>query len=103
MFGTLLLYGSGSIKIHPQLNGLSIQVRAHTDSDHHDHLDSIKLRAPLRIGTLCNQLRHLIDALLQMAIDRPGRLGTDSGQQEEKDVIDCVVRLIETDGLVGAL
>lgn len=102
LFGMLLLFGSGSIKLNYECRGLSIQTRSLEDG-RETHENTIKLRAPIRIGTLCNQLRHLLDTLLLMVVDQPEQLANHwENDADAHQVIDCVVNLIEFEGSSSA-
>jgi hypothetical protein len=66
--------------------------------------NTIKLRAPMRIGTLCNQLRHLLDTLLLIVVDQPQKLSNNwDNDLDAEQVIECVVNLIQSDGSGSAL
>ena len=52
----------------------------------------LRLRGWARIGVLVSRLRGILDDVLQRKIDDPG---ADMGEE----VVDCVVRLVELDGL----
>ncbi|WAQ80830.1 hypothetical protein PtA15_1A168 [Puccinia triticina] len=98
LFGMLLLFGSGSIKLNHECRGLSIQTRSLEDGRETNE-NFIKLRAPMRIGTLCNQLRHLLDTLLLMVVDQPEKLTNNwENDADAQQVVDCVVNLIQSDG-----
>ncbi|KAA1127532.1 hypothetical protein PGTUg99_037513 [Puccinia graminis f. sp. tritici] len=98
LFGMLLLFGSGSIKLNHERGGLSIQTRSMEDGRETNE-NTIKLRAPIRIGTLCNQLRHLLDTLLLIVVDQPQKLSNNwDNDLDAQQVIECVVNLIQSDG-----
>ncbi|MBW0487030.1 hypothetical protein O181_026745 [Austropuccinia psidii MF-1] len=92
LLGILLLFGTGSIQIYHEFNGLAIKTRLSGVAND----DEIKLRSSLRIGSLCNQLRNLLDSILSISVDEPNRL---SELNDEKEVIECVINLIECNGL----
>jgi hypothetical protein len=99
----LLLFGSGSIKLNHECRGLSIHTRSLEDGRETNE-NSIKLRAPMRIGTLCNQLRHLLDTLLLIVVDQPEELANHwENDSDAHQVIECVVNLIESDGSGSAI
>lgn len=99
LFGMLLLFGAGSIKLYHEYNGLSIQTTSSKQNGENQE-NSIKLRAPIRIGTLSNQLRHLMDTLLLMVVDQPDQLANQwKNDHDSQQVVDCIVNLIECDGL----
>ncbi|KNE91270.1 hypothetical protein PSTG_15294 [Puccinia striiformis f. sp. tritici PST-78] len=104
LFGMLLLYGSGSIKLNHERRGLSIQTRSSEQDGRETNESSIKLRAPMRIGTLCNQLRHLLDTLLFMVVDQPEKIVNHwQNDTDAQQVIECVINLIESDGVACAI
>lgn len=89
LFAVLLFYG-GSRRIDLQPSGLSL---GPPDAP-------VRVRAPLRIGTLCNSLRQLLDAVLDTCVDDPSRLSRlgEGGDAEGADIIKAVCQLLDHDG-----
>ncbi|KDN52913.1 P-loop containing nucleoside triphosphate hydrolase protein [Tilletiaria anomala UBC 951] len=64
----LLLLSAGQVVFDHFKGGLEVKSSAHGSVTY------VRVRADARIGVLCNQLRRLLDAVLDDAIEQPGRL-----------------------------
>lgn len=91
LFG-LLLFG-GKLKINHFAGGISI-------GSNQPHLQGgenwVRLRANARIGVLCAQLRRLLDAVMESAIDDPRGMFEGEGG---KEVLGVIGEVLERDGL----
>lgn len=92
LFG-LLLFG-GRLKINHFAGGIGIGSNQAGSKEE----NWVRLRANARIGVLCAQLRRLLDAVLDRAIDEPGDMYAASGC---KDVLEVISEVLERDGLAA--
>lgn len=98
LFG-LLLFG-GKIKINHFAGGISIGSNM-TMADSEDNPSSgpwVRLRANARIGVLCAQLRRLLDAVLENAIDSPQDMHS-HGDLATAELIQVIGQVLERDGV----
>ncbi|EST07241.1 Helicase-associated domain protein [Kalmanozyma brasiliensis GHG001] len=94
LFG-LLLFG-GKLKINHFAGGIGIGTNQTGGGDKEENW--VRLRANARIGVLCAQLRRLLDAVLDHAIDEPQDMFAAPGC---RDVLGVIGQVLERDGLAG--
>lgn len=93
LFG-LLLFG-GKLKINHFAGGIAIGSNQVVEKGSKDE-NWVRLRANARIGVLCAQLRRLLDAVLDHAIDQPQDMFAAPGC---KEVLEVIGEVLERDGL----
>lgn len=91
----LLLFG-GKLKINHFAGGIGIGSNQ-SGGDAKDE-NWVRLRANARIGVLCAQLRRLLDAVLDHAIDEPQDMFAVPGC---KDVLSVIGQVLQRDGLAA--
>ncbi|CAD6917747.1 unnamed protein product [Tilletia controversa] len=108
----LLLFG-GKLKVNHSVGGITIgnagavAARAGGDDDGGDVGDQerdgwVKLRASGRIAVLCSQLRALLDAVLDAAVEDPGSIswdGNGKADSHQSQVLKSIVALLTRDGV----
>ncbi|SJX64352.1 uncharacterized protein SRS1_14994 [Sporisorium reilianum f. sp. reilianum] len=95
LFG-LLLFG-GKLKINHFAGGIGIGSNAVAVDSGKDE-NWVRLRANARIGVLCAQLRRLLDAVLDHAIDDPHDMFAAPGCRE---VLQVIGQVLQRDGLAA--
>ncbi len=89
LFG-LLLFG-GRLKINHLAGGIGVGSNQAKPGEE----NWVRLRANARIGVLCAQLRRLLDAVLDSAIDEPQDMFAAPGC---KEVLEVIGEVLERDG-----
>lgn len=92
LFG-LLLFG-GKLKINHFAGGIGIGSNQSNAGGKDENW--VRLRANARIGVLCAQLRRLLDAVLDQAIDEPQDMFAAPGC---KEVLSIISQVLQRDGL----
>ncbi|SPO28801.1 probable Putative DEAH-box ATP-dependent helicase UM11114 [Ustilago trichophora] len=95
LFG-LLLFG-GKLKINHFAGGIGIGTNQAVEKGSKEE-NWVRLRANARIGVLCAQLRRLLDAVLDHAIDEPQEMFAAPGC---KEVLQVIGEVLERDGLAA--
>ncbi|KAE8228904.1 hypothetical protein CF326_g6143 [Tilletia indica] len=103
----LLLFG-GKLKVNHSVGGITIGNAAasgggggDTEGDDQTERDGwVKLRASGRIAVLCSQLRALLDAVLDAAVEDPGSISWDGKtDSHQSQVLKSIVALLTRDGV----
>ncbi|KAJ1596550.1 hypothetical protein NDA11_007513 [Ustilago hordei] len=95
LFG-LLLFG-GKLKINHFAGGIAIGSNQTMQKGSKDE-NWVRLRANARIGVLCAQLRRLLDAVLDHAIDHPQDMFAAPGC---KEVLQVIGQVLQRDGIAA--